>query len=133
MNAIQALILEHVRGCREAIAESVSRVDALEAYAKRLGKIEVPQPTKRSAVNGWSEAEDALMTESYPMLGPQRMMELLPHRSRAAISARAHQMGLLTSAYTKVDCAQCDARVTLGQVAGCKSPFCSAKRLVAGA
>jgi hypothetical protein len=128
VNAIEDLLCGHIRDCREKIAAAVSSVDALEHLVKRLGDPPpAPQPVPRPHQSGWSEEEDNLLRDYYPSIGG-RCGQMLPRRSQWAIRGRAHKLGLsCVESLKRTRCDQCDANVTMGQVAACQSKFCPGK------
>jgi hypothetical protein len=127
MSAMEDLLCGHIRGCREAVAEATSRIDALEALVEKLSSAP-PQPLTRYRTASWSDDEDAVLIASYEALGPKGCATLIPHRTELAIRTRAHRLGLAHLESAKRSwCDQCDAKVTSGQVASCKSKFCPGK------
>lgn len=132
MSAVEDLLLAHVRDCREKIAAAVSSVDALETLAARLGNLAAAAPTERAyRVDDWSKEEDELIRVHYPELG-SGCHELMPHRTKTAIRTRAHRLGIITQPSSqRLFCEQCQVKVTRGQIASCKSPYCDGKKQVA--
>lgn len=136
MNAVESLLRGHIRESREKIAEAASRVDALEQLVDRMIKSKPAEPQRRDhapQVDGWSPDEDKVVRENYELLGSRGCVELLPHRSEAAIRTHASKLGItrMPSA-ERFFCEQCDASVNSAQIASCRSKFCKGKALVAG-
>lgn len=129
MNALEALLREHIRGCRETIAEATRRVDALEELTVKVG--EVPEADQFRA-NGWTKEEEEILFRHYPEGGSITCSALLPHRTPGAIRTHARRLGVVTSPNAqRFWCDQCQFKVNRGQVAACASKFCHGKRLVA--
>jgi hypothetical protein len=124
MNAMEELLRGHIRGCREAIAEASSRVDALEALAKKIRTNTLPGRTTEKH-HGWAADENHLLQSNYSTIGAVGCAKLLPHRSYQAVRAQASRLGL--SLIGKIWCEQCEARVTQQQIASCQSKFCPEK------
>jgi hypothetical protein len=141
MSAVEDLLRGHLRGIREAIAESTARADALEALVNRLAEQDAPVITAEPLDhvrrhNGWSEEEDALLREHYPFVGAPGCTKLLPHRSALAIRVRATRSlklarqsgpGVNKAKAACTWCDQCEHRVSAFQIATCQSPFCAVK------
>lgn len=51
-----------------------------------------PKPEKTTRT--WSDTEIATLRERYPSSGVRGVLRLLPHRTRASINVKAHQIGL---------------------------------------
>jgi hypothetical protein len=127
MSAMEDLLCGHIRGCREAIVEATTRIDALEALVEKLS-VAPPKPGPVVRSNSWSGGELALLREHYPAMGAAGFAALVPHRTPLAIRAQAHRLGLIHLESAKRSwCDQCDAKVTSGQIASCKSKFCPGK------
>lgn len=138
MNPIEELLRGHIRSVREAGEEYERRIVALEKVVGRLTngpKWVAPKSSRKKAGSArvWAPEEDDLLRVHYPSVGAVGCTELLPHRTADAIHQRAHRLGVQCAEYSeRLNCMQCDARVSRSQIAACQSPFCSAKKMVAG-
>lgn len=134
MNAIEELLRGHIRSSREAIADAVSRVDALEGLVNRIAEMpeKAAEPLTTYRHNEWSDEEEQILRAYYADVGAAGCVEMLPHRTSTAIRTHAHKLGIINKpSARRYFCDQCDARVTAGQIAVCKSKFCKGKALVA--
>lgn len=127
MNAIEELLLGHVRACREAGKEYARRIDALEALISKLSQ----RPASGPAMVMWSEEENDLLRKHYVLLGARACADLLPHRSYGSVRRQVSRLGLQRMpSMVKTFCDQCSARVTSGQIASCQSKFCPKGKLL---
>lgn len=131
MNALESLLREHIRGSREAVAEAVRRIDALEDLTEKLAK-RPPAPMDQVRANGWSDEEDEIIRQYYPGGGPAACIPFLRHRTALAIRTHARRLGVVSNPnMQRFWCDQCQSKVNRNQVAACQSKFCQGKKLVA--
>ena len=75
--------------------------DACQQRANLLGVVQQCYSDRdMSPKNKWSEEEDAILREHYPVMG-RRVAELLPHRSETSCYTRAYKLGVKVHNWTR--------------------------------